>query len=93
MARDRPVSRLDDWAARISGVWEPSMAPPEPVDEPAHASPLLKTSYEETAEVVVAEELDVSARLAHLVDGRGLSPLEAARALFGPIGEEATDVA
>ena len=70
-------------------------------DEPVHvalvtasssSASVLDTCYADTADEVKAAELDVVGELAALVESR-LSPLEACRALFNPIVEEAPDVA
>lgn len=88
------MSAFDWWAARIVGApWAYTALAAEPTSEPepVRESPML-TTYADTVDVVEAAELDVVARL-HELTCAGLSPLEACKVLFNPIGEEAPGVA
>lgn len=88
------MSAFDRLTARFVGApWAYTTLAAEPSSEadPVRESPML-TTYADTIDVVEAAELDVVARL-HELTCAGLSPLEACRALFNPLGEEAPGVA
>jgi hypothetical protein len=75
----------------------PAVVVPAVEEQPAPPPVLVVTNFEPTVEAVEAAELEVIARLSALVDEPQvpwlwLSPLDACRTLFNPIGGDA-DVA
>lgn len=86
------MSRFDAQVARRLG-WPGSDLPSTPAAETVAPSPLAQaprleeTDFEDTAQDVIAAELEVIGELHELVTSWRLSPWQAAFALFNPINE------